>query len=361
MTTTEGSVVVPAPAPAPGGIKIGAPPPVITIPPTTVTTSPSFSSESNAGVAVSDAAQSPDIERRIVRTGDMSLLVDDVAGAIDQIARSTDSYNGYVVTSSSWKDGERLVGNISVRVPADRFDDAMRAFSSLAVEVTSETTSSQDVTEEYIDLSAQLNNLEATEAQLLVIMAKAEKVEDILAVQHELSNVRGNIEQTKGRMQYLERTSDTSLITVWLEQAKLDVKFTASYATVKTGVDVRFSAQVGGGLSPYSFQWDFGDGSTSTDANPRHAYRSPGTYDVSLAVADDRGNTDTEKRDGYVTVIPDWDAGNIASSAWSGFVTFGKVLADVLIWAGIFSPVWIVIGGLFWWWRRRRNRAKGAS
>ena len=86
-------------------------------------------------------------------------------------------------------------------MPAENFDNVMRSLRGLAVEVTSESTSSKDVTEEYIGLSAKLHNLEATEEQLLRLMEKAEKVEDILSVQRELSRTRGEIEQTNGRIQ----------------------------------------------------------------------------------------------------------------------------------------------------------------
>ena len=92
---------------------------------------------------------------------------------------------------------------------------------------------------------------------------------------------------------------------------------------------------------------------------PSHEYKSAGEYTVSLKVTDDRGNTDSETRSEYILVLPGWRAGSIASGAWNGLVTFGHVLADVFIWVGIFSPVWIVIGVIvyFAWWRRRRKRA----
>jgi hypothetical protein len=161
------------------------------------------------------------VDRMIVRTGDISMIVEDVNAAIDRISKTADQSKGYVVSSNSWRDGERLRGTISIRVPSGDFGSIMTAISQLAVEVTSQTTSSQDVTEEYVDLTAKLKNLQATEQQLLQIMAKAEKVEDILAVERELSNARSQVEQTTGRMQYLEKTATTSLIQVRLEQSKL--------------------------------------------------------------------------------------------------------------------------------------------
>ena len=303
-------------------------------------------------------------ERMIVRTGDMSLVVEDVPVAIDRITWMADGFEGYVVSSRVWKERERLAGSIAIRVPAEHFDDAMRALRELAVDVTSERTSSKDVTEEYVDLSAKLQNLEATEEQLLRIMEKAETVEDILDVQRELSRTRGEIEQTKARMQYLERTSDTSLIDIRLEQSTLDIEFTADKRIgLKEGQKVQLTVrQIAGGFAPYSYEWDFGDGDISTDEAPTHAYKADGSYTVSLTVTDDRGNTATETRSDYITVIPGWSAGSIASSAWNGLSTFGQVLADIFIWIGIFSPVWIVVGGIvggiIYWRLRRRKKAQ---
>jgi PKD repeat protein len=299
-----------------------------------------------------------DADRMIIRTANMQLVVDDVRDTIDKITGLSEDLGGFVVNSSSWKEGERVVGQISIRIPSDDFHYAMGILRSMAVEVNSETTSSQDVTEEYVDLEATLRNLEATETQLLKLMEKAVKVEDILNVQRELSRVQQDIERTKGRMQYLERTSAMSLIQVLLEQSKLEVRFSASTTTAKEGEQIRFYSDVGGGIAPYSYEWDFGDGNTSTDNNPGHKYKSKGAYTVTLTVTDDRGNQDTEKRSEYVTILPGWSAGSIVDSAWNGLVTFGRALANIFIWLGIFSPVWIVIGVIlyFAWWRRRKKR-----
>ncbi len=158
-------------------------------------------------------------DRMIVRTGNISMIVEDVNVAIDRISKIAEQSTGYVVSSNSWRDGERLHGTITIRMPSGDFANVMTAITQLAVEVTSQTTSSQDVTEEYVDLTSRLKNLQATEQQLLQIMAKAEKVDDILSVEKELSNTRSQIEQTNGRMQYLEKTSSMSLIQVNLEQS----------------------------------------------------------------------------------------------------------------------------------------------
>jgi len=294
--------------------------------------------------------------RMIVRTGQMSIVVEDVTVAIERITELAQSTQGYVVSSNSWRDGERLRGIITIRVPTAEFTNILTKISSIAVEVSSQTTSSQDVTEEFVDLTAKLKNLEATEQQLLKIMEKAEKVEDILAIQRELTNTRQQIEQIKGRMQYLEQTSATYLIEVSLEQSKLDAKFTVNRRFIKSGEVVQFSSQVGGGFPPYSYSWDFGDGKTSNDASPLHKYRGSGDYTITLTITDDRGNSDTVTLSDYITVQPGWSAGNIAGNAWNGLASFGRVLLNIVIWLGIFSPVWIIGGGIVYWLVRRRRK-----
>ncbi|MDD4924790.1 MAG: DUF4349 domain-containing protein [Dehalococcoidales bacterium] len=299
-----------------------------------------------------------DIQRMIVRTGNMTLVVSDIPSTLDSIAKLAEDSKGYVISSNKWKSDGRLVGTISIRVPTGEFDNAMAALRSMADEVTSENTSAQDVTEEYIDLSAKLKNLVATEAQLLEIMKKAVNVEDILAVQKQLTSTRDEIERTKGRMQYLEQTSSTSLITVQLTQSKLEVKLTAiSGRNVRGGESILFRAEIAGGFSPYTYKWDFGDKVTSTEESPVHAYDASGKFTVSLTITDDKGNTATDTRADYITVQSGWNAGSIAKTAWNGLRVFGQALVNVLIWIGIFSPVWIIGGGIgFWLWRRRKNR-----
>lgn len=361
QATSEGGDFSVGSPPASYSSRSGYPTPTVTVgvPRTTVspTTTAVPQTKTTAPIA-SDSSQSynTDIQRMIVRTGNLTLVVSDIAATLDRIAQMAESTQGYVVSSNQWKDNSRLVGTITIRVPSEQFDNTMSSIKSLADEVTSENTSAQDVTEEYVDLTAKLKNLEATEAQLLEIMKKAEKVEDILAVQRQLTTTRDDIERTKGRMQYLEQTSETSLITVQLTQSKLEVKLTAiSGRNVAVGERILFRAEVTGGFSPYTYKWDFGDKTTSTDEAPVHSYNASGKFEVSLLITDDRGNTATDTRAGYITVQSGWNAGNVVKTAWKGLRIFGQALVNVLIWVGIFSPVWIIVGALVWWIIRRRK------
>lgn len=153
-------------------------------------------------------------ERMIVRNGFLSLVVESVASAAAEVERITGDLGGFVVSSSLQGEGKATSARLTVRVPVDRFGEAMAQLRKLAVRVAGDSTSGQDVTQEYSDLQAQVRNLEAAEAQLQRIMDRAEKVEDVLQVHRELVSIRGQIETAKGRALYLERTAATSAINV---------------------------------------------------------------------------------------------------------------------------------------------------
>ncbi len=159
----------------------------------------------------------PDVSQRlIVRTANLSIVVKDTSEAIRQISALATQMGGFVVTSQTSKVDQAMRGSITIRVPAERFDDALRQIEALATDVPNRDIRGEDVTEQYVDLQARLRNLEATEAQLQRIMERAEKIEDVLNVYRQLSETRGEIEQVKGRIQFLEQAAALSSITVAL-------------------------------------------------------------------------------------------------------------------------------------------------
>jgi len=158
-------------------------------------------------------------ERMIVRTGDMSITVEDVISARDRIAQLAVTLGGWVVNSNIYGAEKEITGWISIRIPSDKFDQGLAEIRKLAVRVISESTSAQDITEEYVDLESRLRNAEATESQYLALLEKAVEVEDALKVYEALTQIRYEIEQIKGRMQYLERTSAMGVISVNLTPA----------------------------------------------------------------------------------------------------------------------------------------------
>jgi hypothetical protein len=105
---------------------------------------------------------------------------------------------------------------MNIRIPAARFGETMDRLAELAVNVTNRTESGQDVTEEYVDLEARLESLEAARQRLLTIMEEARSTKDLLEAEQQLTQREAEIESIKGRMQYLEQSARLSSISIEL-------------------------------------------------------------------------------------------------------------------------------------------------
>jgi len=151
--------------------------------------------------------------RLVIKTGELNIVVKNVVENAKKIIQYAQKKGGWVIQSNIQEVEELPRANVTVRVPVEDFDEAMTYIRGLATKVNYEKSEGQDVTEEYVDLQSRLRNLEATEKQFLEIMKKAKTIEEILRVQSEISKIRGQIEQTKGRMLYLKRSAKMATIT----------------------------------------------------------------------------------------------------------------------------------------------------
>lgn len=167
-------------------------------------------------VAAPQQAKAAAAPRMIVRNATMHIVVADTAKTVDAVTTSVEALGGYVSGSEVWREGELLRARLTLRVPSEKLTPALTSIRTLARRVENETVASEDVTQQYVDLSSQLRNLEATEnelRELLVTVRKnARKAAEILEVHQQLTTVRGEIETTKGRMQHLSQTSAMSAI-----------------------------------------------------------------------------------------------------------------------------------------------------
>jgi hypothetical protein len=159
------------------------------------------------------------VERMVIKNADLSVVVLDPVEKMDAIAAMAEEMGGFVVNSNVWQNtlsnGAKVPhASISIRVPAERLEEALERIKTGVGEILSENVSGQDVTSEYTDLSSRLRNLEAAEAQLQEIMDEATKTEDVLQVYNNLVNVREQIEVIKGQMQYYEQAAAMSMISV---------------------------------------------------------------------------------------------------------------------------------------------------
>ncbi|MCK4977567.1 MAG: DUF4349 domain-containing protein [Anaerolineales bacterium] len=179
-----------------------------------------YDEEANNSVQISSTI--PEAKRLVIKNADMTIVVLDPSQSMNDIAQMAESMGGFVVTANLYQRQlesgiEVPQASITIRVPAEQFDDAISNIRSQSDRMPiSENINSQDVTREYIDLQSRLRNLEATEAQLVKIMDEARRTEDVLSVYNELVQIREQIEVIKGQIQYYEQSAILSAISVEL-------------------------------------------------------------------------------------------------------------------------------------------------
>jgi hypothetical protein len=175
----------------------------------------------------SGADQQAGQNRIILKNATLSIVVEDSRKSLDSIAQMATELGGWVVSSNTSRvrtaSGEEVAnGSIVIRVPSAKLDAALGRIKSGAGSVTSENTSGQDVTQQYVDLSSRAKNLEAAEVQLRNLMDKAIKPEDVLAAFNQLTQIRGEIETLKGQIKYFEQAAAFSSISVQITPKVLD-------------------------------------------------------------------------------------------------------------------------------------------
>lgn len=192
-------------------------------------------------------AATGDITPMIIYNGSLDLVVLDSAKAQEDVQKLVEEFKGYVMASESYRYEQGSVRiTMKLRVPAAQFNELMSRLRQMALEVDHDSVSSENVTQEYVDLESRLRALEAKAARLEELMEDAEDTEAVLAVYRELSATQQEIEQVKGRMQYLERSASMATITVTLTPDALsqpvEVAGWRPQGTAKRAVEAMLSA-----------------------------------------------------------------------------------------------------------------------
>jgi hypothetical protein len=168
--------------------------------------------------SVAEVAALPALGSAVIRTAQISIEVgkDGFGSAFDAATLVAGKYGGYV-QSSSMAGTEVRSGDLLLRVPADRFDDAMSDLRELGT-VDGQSMSGEDVSAQFVDLEARLRAWQAQEAVLLDLMSQATSIEATIRVQSELQDVQVRIEQIKGELRLLEDRTEFATIQVSLHE-----------------------------------------------------------------------------------------------------------------------------------------------
>jgi hypothetical protein len=170
-------------------------------------------------------------DARIIRTGSIELEVSDVPKALRTARDGIVALGGYVGASNTSNIGDQPLAEITYRIPADRWEDALdllRELNGLTTKVANERTDAVEVTGQVIDLQARIKNLEASEAALQGIAERATKISDVLEVEARLTDVRGQIEQLTAQLKDLNDRAGFATLT-----ARFSVPVVATEAATK--------------------------------------------------------------------------------------------------------------------------------
>jgi len=143
-----------------------------------------------------------DTVTKIIRDGSMSIQVpkNEFSKGFAAATRIAHSNGGFVLSSQTR--GQRR-GTLVLRIPAKRFDDAMVALRSLGV-VQAQSITGKDVTAQYIDLKARLENAIGQRTVLRNLMAQATTIRETITVQNRLSQVELQVEQIQGQLNFID-------------------------------------------------------------------------------------------------------------------------------------------------------------
>jgi len=184
-----------------------------------------YAAEAPSGEAANVEAQYGETaiagDRKVIKNAYISMEIE--SGSFEktmfELTAMAEQSGGFIASSESYSDSEGNItsGNITMRVPSNKYNSIMEKVKEMGT-IESVSSSGQDVTQEYVDLESRLRNFEAQEEVLLDLLEQSKRVSDMLEVQRELSNVRGEIEVIKGRMTYLDDLVSFSTISVYFHE-----------------------------------------------------------------------------------------------------------------------------------------------
>ena len=160
----------------------------------------------------SQAADQKPVEQKIIKTGDIKFETNDLGATYSQMITAVKKHNAIIQNDTEGKEYGSVFRKIIVRVPSKNFDAFLADISKGVSYFDNKEISSQDVTEEYIDIDARLKAKKVLEARYLELLKKANKVSEILEIEQQLSAIREEIEAKEGRLKYIQNKVSMSTI-----------------------------------------------------------------------------------------------------------------------------------------------------
>lgn len=153
--------------------------------------------------------------RLIVRTGQASIEVDSLNPSMAELRRIVQRVGGFVADASVQSGRNQIrSATLQVKVPSDRFDDLTMGLEPLG-RLQFVNVGAQDVSEEFVDLTARVENGHRLEDRLVELLrTRTGKLQDVLTVERELARVREEIERMEGRLRFLKTSAQLSTLSI---------------------------------------------------------------------------------------------------------------------------------------------------
>lgn len=155
-----------------------------------------------------------EVEQKIIKTGNIRFESNDLEKTYNQIITAVKMHKVVVQNDTEGKDYGSVFRRLTVRVPSKNFDLFLDDISKGVTYFDNKEISSQDVTEEYIDIDARLKAKKILEARYLELLKKANKVSEMLEIEAQLSAIREEIEAKEGQLRYMQSQISMSTITI---------------------------------------------------------------------------------------------------------------------------------------------------
>lgn len=170
-------------------------------------------------------------EQKIIKTGVLEFQTQNLSKTYSQIKALLNTYDGYIQTDNSGKNYNRQYQNLQVRIPSKNFQVIIDSISQSVNYFDTKSISRQDVTEEFIDLTARLKSKRELESRYIQLLSKANTVKEILEIERELSTIREDIEAKQGRLEYLQSQVSYSTLNINFYKEISNTGITVSYGT----------------------------------------------------------------------------------------------------------------------------------
>lgn len=157
--------------------------------------------------------------RKVVQTISMEITVISIQDSIDTIHEATIENDGFIISSEIRDDRGKTYGFISIRIPRNDTTVLSNLIRNISERIIRENLYSNDVTDQYSDLSARINNMKIAEETYLRLFNEAKSIEDMVNIQEKINEIRWNIENLEGQINYMDATTSTTLINVSLQQS----------------------------------------------------------------------------------------------------------------------------------------------